>query len=59
MAKGAKARDKGKRAAPPDKLAKPTRKQDVELSEEELGDVTGGHGGNKLISGYSLTVKQT
>ncbi len=58
MAKGAKARAKGKRAAPPDKLAKPTRKEDVELSEEELGKVSGGVSG-KLVSGYSQTVKLT
>ncbi len=58
MAKSAKDRDKGKRAASPDKLAKTTREKDVELSEEELGKVSAGSG-NKMISGYSLTGKQT
>ena len=58
MKQVAKRGGKDKRAASPDKLAKTSGEKDVELSEEELGGVAGG-GGHKMISGYSLTVKQT
>ena len=57
MKQVAKRGGKDKRAASPDKLAKTSGEKDVELSEEELGKVAGG--GQKMISGYSLTVKQT